>query len=346
MQYPIRSAVLRCSRVLSLAFLFQLDQVQGEISSSAWPATVPSTMPSTVPSTSPSTSPGGDADLVGTSVEGIPAGLILASQRLPHLFWIELRAGKLHLLERTERGNYLRRITVPVSIGKNGFGKEFEGDKRTPVGVYHITSFLKEEQLPDYYGSGAYPLNYPNIWDRLSKRTGHGIWLHGLPKGTDKRPPQDSDGCVIIDNGTLEQFGMYIKPGETLLVLSETLDWLSPDTKQPSADILDAIERWKDDWETNNNAAYLANYHDDFTDTQRDLEEWKTYKTRVNRGKSYINVEISKLSVIAYPGEENLVAIRFYQRYESSNYSWQGWKQLLWRRDETGVWRILYEGNG
>jgi|TARA_B100000315_G_scaffold259226_1_gene314358 murein L,D-transpeptidase YafK len=213
------------------------------------------------------------------------------------------------------------------------------------VGVYRITSFLNDEQLSDNYGFGAYPLNYPNTWDRISNRTGHGIWLHGLPKGTDKRPPQDSDGCVIVDNGTLEQFGLYIKAGESLFVLSETLNWLPPGTKQPSADILEAIERWREDWVTNDNAAYLANYHDDFTDTKRSLSEWKDYKTRVNGTKSYIKVDLSELSVVAYPGEENLVATRFYQRYESSNYRWQGWKQLLWLRDESGAWRILYEGN-
>ena len=52
------------------------------------------------------------------------------------------------------------------------------------------------------------------------------------------------------------------------------------------------------------------------------------------------------MSVINYPGEENLVAVRFYQDYKSSNYTWRGWKHLLWRRDADGAWRIIYEGNG
>lgn len=278
--------------------------------------------------------------------EGIPAGLILENQQLPYIFWVALQAGQLHLLERTNTGNYFKRVSVSISIGKKGFGKEFEGDGKTPVGVYQITSFLKDEQLEDYYGSGAYPLNYPNIWDRLSARTGHGIWLHGLPKGIDKRPPLDSEGCVIIDNQTLEQLAPFIKTGESLFVLAETLDWLAPGSTQASADVLDAIEHWRLDWQNNDNAKYLANYHRDFTDSRRNLEEWKIYKTRVNSRKSYIRVIFSKLSVIAYPGEENLVAIRFYQRYQSNNFNWRGWKHLLWRRNESGAWRILYEGNG
>jgi hypothetical protein len=57
-------------------------------------------------------------------------------------------------------------------------------------------------------------------------------------------------------------------------------------------------------------------------------------------------VSLSQMSVVEYPGEENLVAVRLYQDYSSSNYQWHGWKHLLWRRDDVGVWRILYEGNG
>ena len=207
--------------------------------------------------------------------EGKPAGLILENQRLPYIFWAELKTGFLHLLKRTATGNYLKQKTVSISIGKSGFGKRVEGDKKTPVGVYQLTSFLTDEQLSDFYGFGAYPLNYPNIWDRLSKRTGHGIWMHGLPKGTLDRPMLDSDGCLIVDNETLEQFTSNITTGESLLVLSEKLDWVAPDSVQPSADVLDAIDEWRGDWVDNDTPAYLTHYHKEFTDTRRNLEQWK-----------------------------------------------------------------------
>ena len=278
--------------------------------------------------------------------KGVPVGLILENQNLPYIFWVELRTGLLHLLERTQEGNYLKRISASISIGKEGFGKQVEGDRKTPVGIYQITSFLRDEQLDDYYGVGAYPLNYPNTWDRLSGRTGHGIWLHGLPKGIETRPLLDSKGCVIVDNLTLQKFADFIETGDTLFVLSESLDWLEPGTIQPSADILEAAENWKSDWQNNNISEYLANYHLNFNDSKRNLKQWKTYKTRVNGLKTYIRIALSEMSVFAYPGEENLVVMRFYQKYESSNFNWRGWKHLLWRRDDAGIWRILYEGNG
>jgi murein L,D-transpeptidase YafK len=294
----------------------------------------------------------GPAQLLSTvnpallQTEGIPAGLIHDEQKSRYLFWAELEAGKLHLLERTETGSYLKRNSVPISIGKAGFGKEVEGDLKTPVGLYKITSFLGDDQLTDKYGTGAYPLNYPNNWDRVKKRTGHGIWLHGLPKGVSKRPLLDSDGCVVVSNPILDDFNSYIKTGESTFVLSEKLEWLPPETEQPANDILEALDSWQEDWSANDNKAYLSHYHKDFTDTKRDLTQWTSYKTRVNASKRNIEISLTQLSVIAYQGEENLISSRFYQDYRSSNFSWQGWKQLLWRRAENGEWKILYEGNG
>ena len=83
-----------------------------------------------------------------------------------------------------------------------------------------------------------------------------------------------------------------------------------------------------------------------FTDYNRNLDEWKEYKSRINRAKSYIDVDLSNLSVVAYPGEQDMVVSRFYQEYRSSNYNWNGWKQLIWKRDNQGEWRIIFEGNG
>ena len=278
--------------------------------------------------------------------EGIPAGLIHDTQNSRYLFWAELGQGKLHLLERTETGSYFTRHSVPISMGKAGFGKEVEGDLKTPVGLYKFTSFLNDNQLTDKYGIGAYPLDYPNNWDRINKRTGHGIWLHGLPKGVSERPLLDSDGCVVVSNTVLDEFDAYITTGESTFVLAEKLEWLPPEATQPANDLIQVLDKWKTDWSSNDTTAYLNHYHNNFTDAKRDLGQWKRYKTRVNKSKKHINVKLSQLSIIAYPGEENLVSARFYQDYQSSNFNWQGWKQLLWRRAENGEWKILYEGNG
>lgn len=278
---------------------------------------------------------------------GVPQGMITYDQNTPYLFWVSLESGRLHVLERLDDDQYKEIENIPISIGKKGYGKEIEGDQKTPVGVYQITSFLKDEDLDDFYGLGAYPINYPNSWDKLSSRTGYGIWLHGLPKGVDSRPMLDSNGCVVIDNSKLDEYSKYITTGTTTMVLADEPLRLLPETSEHEfASVMDAMERWESNWEANNADAYLNNYHTDFTDFRRNLDQWKTYKRRVNGAKSFIDVELSDLSVFAYPGEEDIVVSRFYQNYSSSNYKWAGWKQLIWKLNDQGQWKILFEGNG
>ena len=285
------------------------------------------------------------AGQVDSRAEGIPSGLIHVSPELPKVLWVDLERGSLHLLEQTRPGWFTEARVIPVSIGKSGFGKTLEGDLKTPVGVYQVTQFLSDARLADKYGNGAFPLNYPNIEDRLSQRTGSGIWLHGLPKGVSSRPLLDSDGCVVIDNETFDSLRPLIKENETLVVLSPELQWSTE--VQPAHDqLLKTIEQWRQDWQTIDNTAYLEHYDVSFTDTKRDITAWKKYKTWINSTKRKIRVRLEKLSVVAYPGQSDLATVRFYQIYESNNYRWRGWKQLLWRMGSDGQWRIVYEGNG
>ena len=277
----------------------------------------------------------------------LPKSVLKLADEERFLLWVDLQAGKLHLLERNASGGMETRQVLPISIGKNGFGKLVEGDLKTPVGVYRLTSFLADELLIDFYGLGAFPLNYPNVIDRQQRRTGSGIWLHGLPKGMDSRPFLDSDGCVVIDNESLQEMQQYITTGITHMVLSdEPLSWIpSHQAESRSAQLDQAFTAWQEAWESKNNEAYLAFYADDFNDFSRRKTEWSDYKSRVNNGKSWIRVDTSKVSFYADLKQSDLVTVRYYQDYESSNYNWRGWKEQLWRESSDG-WQIIYEGNG
>lgn len=276
-----------------------------------------------------------------------PAGVLQLPTETRYLLWAELEAGRLSVLENHgEQGLTLLRH-IPISIGKNGIGKEVEGDKKTPVGVYRITSFLEDEALDDYYGLGAYPINYPNVRDQLAGRTGHGIWLHGLPKSVTERPFLDSDGCVVVDNQSLLDLAREITPGQTHLVISrQSIQWVSAEVRAKlRASLGTAFEDWRKAWENRDNPTYLSYYADDFYDFKLNKKGWAEYKTRVNNSKKFIGVEVSQLAMLVDPENPELVDVRFYQRYSSDNYNWKGWKHQLWRQDESG-WKIVYEGNG
>jgi murein L,D-transpeptidase YafK len=279
-----------------------------------------------------------------TLEEGMPGGVVFMDESLPQILWVDLENGSMYRLKQTEQGKFAQPESIPISLGKAGYHKRREGDLRTPIGVYHVTSYLQDRQLDSKYGDGAFPFNYPSAFDRLQSRTGSGIWLHGLPKGVESRPLLDSDGCVVVDNQSLGLLKPLIQPGETMVVLAEGIEWWEERPKK-YGELLTTIERWETDWESLDSDRYLSHYASEFTDFRRNLAEFKTYKKRVNGNKQWIGVDMSRMSALAHPEHEKLVSVRYYLTYRSSNYSWQGWKQMLWEYKDDGQWRIIYEGN-
>jgi L,D-transpeptidase YnhG len=107
-----------------------------------------------------------------------------------------------------------------ISVGKLGIEKVVEGDQRTPLGVYFITSNLDPKSLKDFYGSGALPINYPNAYDARRGKTGSGIWLHGTPPNQFSRAPKATDGCVVLANPDLERIISTVEVRTTPVVIA------------------------------------------------------------------------------------------------------------------------------
>ena len=104
----------------------------------------------------------------------LPYSIIQLSDNVDYAFLVELTKSRLYVVKNN---NGVPEIIADfyVSIGKGGFNKVISGDNKTPVGIYKITSHLIDEDLPELYGNGAYPINYPNIWDKINNKTGYGI---------------------------------------------------------------------------------------------------------------------------------------------------------------------------
>src|SRR5690606_13838051 len=111
------------------------------------------------------------------------------------------------------------------------------------------------------------------------------------------------------------------------------------------AQLSTAFEAWRQDWADIDNEGYLSHYAEHFSDLRRNKAEWSAYKVMVNNAKSFIQVKTSNISFIADPRDHNLVSVRFYQDYRSSNHDWTGWKEQLWQNTAQG-WKIIYEGDG
>lgn len=263
-----------------------------------------------------------------------------------YLLVAEMETGRLYAFEKGS-GMHLKKVAeYPISIGKQGYDKRVEGDAKTPIGVYRVTSYLTDAQLDDFYGRAAFPLNYPNSWDRLNGYTGSGIWLHGEPTDKKSRPLRDSDGCIVLSNEDIFKVQKYLDVGYTKVVSVPKVEWKSSqDVALRRSEITSAIDDWRKDWASKSHQRYLSNYSKEFSDSEKDYTQWDKYKKRVNGAKRFIRVKLSDLGLYAYPGQDNLVMAEFYQDYRSSNFRSKGWKRQLWKK-ENGEWKIVFEKGG
>lgn len=264
-----------------------------------------------------------------------------ASQK--HAIVVDANESRLYVY-RNENGKPEYVADYYVTVGKNGSEKHVEGDKRTPLGVY-IAGTRLTRKLPDFYGSAAYPLDYPNEWDRKQGKKGHGIWLHGTPSDTYSRPPRASDGCVVIANPDLKSLSSILQNGNTPVIITNGMQWLS--TNESSADKLalsETLENWRKDWEAQNTDQYLAHYSSQFFTRSTDLSGWAKEKRRIQTTKMDVEIKLSNLSMFRYPANGTAMAVvTFDQDFKSNHLDSRMRKRQYWIQ-ENNRWKILYEG--
>ena len=231
-----------------------------------------------------------------------------------------------------------------VTIGKNGSEKRIEGDKRTPLGVYFSSAKLTRN-LPDFYGDGAYPLNYPNEWDKHEGRKGYGIWLHGTPSTTYSRPPRASDGCVVLANPDLKSLEPILKNGNIPVIITSNLQWLQASATAPAGEKLGStLEAWRRDWQAQDTDQYLAHYSDGFFSQDADFEKWAKDKRRIQADQPKVDIKLSNISMFRYPHSEHQMAmVTFDQEYKSPYLDSRIKKRQYWVL-ENQQWKIMYEG--
>ncbi len=128
------------------------------------------------------------------------------------------------------------------STGKARGAKQRSGDQKTPEGVYFFVKKHLQKDLTPIYGSMAFPLDYPNRLDRLAGRSGYAIWLHGTNKPL---KPRDSNGCIVVENSTIENLAAVIRLYRTPIIITagvqyRSFDWINPDLPA----IRQLIKRW------------------------------------------------------------------------------------------------------
>jgi len=280
----------------------------------------------------------------------VPAQMMLLGDSVKTAVLVDKDNHRLYIYENPGNGAAPRLLRdFYVSTGKLIGDKRKRGDLKTPEGVYFVESFMSDASLPDKYGIGAFPLNYPNELDSHLGQTGYGIWLHGTDKSYFSRPPLDSEGCVVLTNIDLDEVKPYIKPGLTPVVIAQKVEWLeSSEWQQRKQDLLGTLEQWRQDWESMDVDRYLSHYSADFWSKKHNKRGLDRYKRAVFQGKSYQKVSLQDISLFTYPTtkleDKPMVVVNFTQDFESNNFNSRGARKRLYLSKSRDGWKLIYEG--
>ena len=271
----------------------------------------------------------------------LPAEFINLSARNRHAIAVDTSRSRLYLFANSAAG--LRLVAdYYISVGKSGVEKKAEGDLRTPLGVYFITSNLDPKSLTNFYGAGALPINYPNILDSHRGKTGKGIWLHGTPPGQFSRPPYATDGCVVLANPDLRHVIKTVEIGTTPVVISQRLKWVAPGKTQTEAQAFrSTLTDWQQAKSAGNINDLLHHYSPNFNSYGKTLNDWTPVLRNEQAHIKGRKLELKDLSLLRWIDATDTMIVTF---GEVPNGSRTGpVKRQYWAR-QGSQWKIFFEG--
>ncbi len=270
----------------------------------------------------------------------VPSQFLELSTRSRYAIAIDASRSRLYLLENGDKGLKLV-ADYYISVGKSGIDKASEGDARTPLGVYFITSSLDPKSLKDFYGAGALPINYPNAYDQRRGKTGSGIWLHGTPSQQYARAPLASDGCVVMANPDLRQLLRKVQIGATPVVTARSLQWISqPQAEKDAQSFTSAINAWKDA-RTQGNEAQLKKFY--LPDFQRQAKKSADGISIVRDEVEYAQgrrIQLKDVSYLHWRDSEDTMVATFGEVFEGERSGRM--RRQYWLR-QGGEWKLFHE---
>lgn len=271
----------------------------------------------------------------------VPAQFLQLSTRNRHAIAIDTSRARLYLFEN-EPGGLKLIADYYISVGKLGTDKNAEGDLRTPLGVYFITSNLDPKSLKDFYGAGALPINYPNPYDARRGKTGYGIWLHGTPPEQFARAPKATDGCVVLANPDLERIIRTVEVRTTPVVIATSLRWVAPPAAQAEArHFNEVLQAWRSAKASGDVNRLLAFYTSDFALNGKTLGESNPLlKVELSRARGR-DIELKDVSVLRWTDSADTMVVTFGELPAGARTGVT--RRQYWVR-QGPQWKIFYEG--
>jgi murein L,D-transpeptidase YafK len=272
----------------------------------------------------------------------IPAQFLELPVQSRHAIAVDASRSRLYFFQNSAKGLQLIGDYY-ASVGKLGLEKHLEGDQRTPLGVYFITSRLDPSTLKDFYGVGALPINYPNPLDQSRGKTGSGIWLHGTPTEQFSRAPLATDGCLVLSNQDLDRVLRTVEPRTTPVVIARQLQWVTPRSLQAQRQSFDDIlNAWSQAKSEGDMKRLMGFYAADFqTYRIKGLDEWNHVlqaEAKALRGRK---LQLKEKSFLQWTDTSDTMVVTFGEVAEGARTG--PVKRQYWTR-KGQHWQIFFEG--
>lgn len=266
-----------------------------------------------------------------------------------HVILVEKATHKLYLYENN--GTFPKLLkTLNTATGKLKGDKASDGDHKTPEGIYTIYEFLSKEELlrrhgkyAEIYGSGAFPMDYPNFIDRREGKGGGGIWLHSTDNDNRIQKGLDSRGCVVVQNQDLKDLSEFIEINNTPIIVVQDIFFLSKTTwERNRKDLNDAVQSWVKAWQSKDFDNYIKAYDQErFSDKKHgSYAGYKAYKKAVFSRPDSPDIKLDFISIFA---NEQYAVVHLLQDYKSPVINDIGKKTLYLMKDKNYDWKIVGE---
>ncbi len=280
----------------------------------------------------------------------LPSNILMMDEKFAHhVILVEKATHKLHLYENSGTTPKLVK-TYSTATGKFKGDKSSSGDHKTPEGIYTIYDFFSKEELlkrhgkyAEIYGSGAFPMNYPNLIDTRAGKTGGGIWLHSTDDDNRISKGLDSRGCVVLQNLDLKDISQYIELTHTPIIVVQDIFHLTKTTwERNRKDLSDAISTWTKAWQEKDFDTYIKSYDPrNFHDSSKgSYEAYKAYKKAVFARPDKPLIKFEFISLLA---TDQYAVAHLQQDYSSAVVNDIGKKTLYLKKDANYDWKIVGE---
>ncbi len=222
-----------------------------------------------------------DFKVFANTLGKLPESLILLPEKCNAIV-VEKSSQQVFLYSND--GQISNDLKFECSTGEAYGDKKRSGDKKTPEGIYFIKDTYEDKDLSPIYGKKAFPIDYPNLVDKLAGKTGNNIWLHGTNKVL---KAMDSNGCVAMEDNNILALSKYIAINKTPVIIVDKLSMADQEKLAAKRKmILEWFKGWKDSINHGSYHDYLSFYDDSYLP---DISWWKDWYLIRERTKKKVN---------------------------------------------------------